>query len=238
MPKAPPRRRTPRQILMYILREWVRPVAVVVIVAFSFRSAIADWNDVPTGSMKPTILEGDRIVVNKLAYDLKLPFTRYRLLEWESPQRGDIVVFYAPGSGTRMVKRIVGLPGDMIGLWENRLYINGKSVDYLPLDDEMSAELEMLNHGRHRFALEVLGENEHPVMLTPGLGARRTFQPIEVPEGHYFAMGDNRDNSRDSRWFGFVPREVIVGQAVGVALSLDPEHWRMPRWDRFFHGLD
>ncbi|MGB0715633.1 MAG: signal peptidase I [Phycisphaerae bacterium] len=237
MPEAKPKRRTPRQLMFYILNDWIRPIAVVVIIAFSFRSAIADWNDVPTGSMKPTILEGDRIVVNKLAYDLKLPFTRYHLLEWEAPDRGDIVVFYAPDSGTRMVKRIVGLPGDTIGLFENQLFINGQRVDYLPLADGENADVQSMQQQGHRFATEILGEHEHAVMLTPGVGSRRTFRPIEVPEGHYFAMGDNRDNSRDSRWFGFVPRDVIVGKAVGVAMSLDPDYWRLPRWNRFFHEL-
>src|SRR5262245_15620755 len=100
---------------------WMKPVFVVLIITSAFRSAIADWNDVPTGSMKPTILEGDRIFVNKLAYDLKVPFTTTRLAQWDDPHRGDIVVLFSPGDGKRLVKRIVGLPGDQVELRDGKL---------------------------------------------------------------------------------------------------------------------
>jgi len=100
-----------RQKLGRFLHRHVRPFAFMVLLLCTFRSSIADWNDVPTGSMNPTILEGDRIFVNKLAYDLKLPFTTWHVAAWGDPGRGDVVVFYAP-DGTRMVKRVVGLPGD------------------------------------------------------------------------------------------------------------------------------
>src|SRR5262245_38988648 len=114
-------------------REQIRPLAVMLIVLFSFRSAIADWNTVPTGSMKPTIIEGDRIFVNKLAYDLKFPFTKWHLLEWGDPQRGEIVVFDKPSDGVRLVKRVAAIPGDVIQLIDNRLYINGAPSSYEPL---------------------------------------------------------------------------------------------------------
>ena len=94
----------------------------------SLRSTIANWNDVPTGSMRPTILEGERIFVNKVAYDLKIPFTSVRLFEWGNPQRGDIVVLYSPADGKRLVKRVVGLPGDRLALVQGRLLINGAPV--------------------------------------------------------------------------------------------------------------
>ena len=92
-------------------REEFRPLLIMALVVFAVRSSFADWNNVPTGSMKPTILEGDYVFVNKLAYDLKVPFTTLHLAEWSAPQRGDIVVFYSPKDGTRLVKRTVGLPG-------------------------------------------------------------------------------------------------------------------------------
>src|SRR5438270_2185523 len=107
-----------------IWREWVRPLLVVLVVLFAVRSAVADWNDVPTGSMKPTILEGDRIFVNKLCYDLKIPFTRIHLSTWGNPRRGDVVVFFSPSDEIRLVKRVVGLPGDQIELRENHLFVN------------------------------------------------------------------------------------------------------------------
>src|SRR3954451_3072418 len=109
-----------------IRRVWyeLRPILVMLVVLFSFRSAVADYNVVPTGSMKPFIIEGDRIFVNKLAYDLKIPFTRIHIAQWADPKRGDVVVFDRPSDGVRLVKRVVGIPGDVIALRDNRLFIN------------------------------------------------------------------------------------------------------------------
>src|SRR5215470_3465194 len=112
-----------------ILQE-VKVFAIMLLVICSLRSALADWNDVPTGSMKPTIEEGDRVVVNKLAYDLKIPFTTIELAKWGDPKRGDIVVLFSPVDGTRLVKRVVGTPGDKIGMRENQLFVNGKAAKW------------------------------------------------------------------------------------------------------------
>ncbi len=223
-----------RPWLSRFFREWVRPILIVVIVACTFRSAIADWNDVPTPSMNPTILEGDRIFVNKLAYDLKVPFTRVRLMEWDEPGRGDVVVFFSPDQGIRMVKRIIGVPGDRLTLRDNRLFINGRAAGYGPLDEEIIDQMTPEGRAGSHFAAETIDGDSHPVMVIPGRGSRTSFATITVPEGHFFAMGDNRDNSRDSRWFGFVPGEQIVGRATGIAMSFDPMHWYLPRWERFF----
>ena len=95
-------------------REEIRPLLIMAVILFSIRSSLADWNDVPSGSMKPTLVEGDRIFVNKLAYDLKVPFTTWHLAEWSDPQRGDIVVFFSPHDDKRLVKRVIGLPGDTV----------------------------------------------------------------------------------------------------------------------------
>src|SRR6516162_5299237 len=105
-------------------RKDIRPLLITALAMFAVRSSLADWNDVPTGSMKPTILEGDRVYVNKLAYDLKVPFTTMHLAQWSDPQRGDIVVFYSPYDGKRLVKRVIGLPGDTLELRNNSLVIN------------------------------------------------------------------------------------------------------------------
>ncbi|MFQ5462377.1 MAG: signal peptidase I [Phycisphaerae bacterium] len=224
--------------LAWVFREWIRPILVVVIVTCSLRSAVADWNDVPTGSMKPTILEGDRILVNKLAYDLRIPFTHIRLAKWESPARGEIVVFFSPDQDIRMVKRVVGVPGDTVELRDNHLLINGQPAGYGPLDPAVIGEsINDVLKQTHYLAAESVDGDAHPIMLTPGRGAKRSFAPIIVPEDQYFLMGDNRDNSRDSRWFGFVPQCRIVGRSSHVALSLDPDRGRWPRWDRFFHKL-
>ena len=198
----------------------------------SIRSSLADWNDVPTGSMKPTILEGDRVFVNKLAYDLKVPFTTWHVTQWGHPQRGDIVVFYSPKDGQRLVKRVIGLPGDTIELRNERLVINGQSVDYAAPDPEMAAQLSGFERERGIFATEELPASPHAVMAINGVPAMRPFGPLQVPDGHYFMMGDNRDNSFDSRYFGTVARRQIVGRATTVVFSLNKENHWLPRWSR------
>src|SRR5271168_1455814 len=107
-----------------------KSLLMLILILTAVRSAIADWNDVPTGSMNPTIVQGDRVFVNKLAYDLKVPFTTWHLAQWSNPKRGDIVVFYSPVDGTRLVKRVIGLPGDQIELAHERLLINGNPSEY------------------------------------------------------------------------------------------------------------
>src|SRR3954452_17041153 len=116
-------------------RVWyeARPILVMLVVLFSFRSAVADYNVVPSGSMKPTIIEGDRIFGNKLAYDLKIPFTRIHIAQWADPKRGDVVVFDRPSDGVRLVKRVIGVPGDTIVLRDNPLFINGQPASYVSL---------------------------------------------------------------------------------------------------------
>lgn len=119
-----------RKVTSYLWREWIKPLALISAVIFPFKSAIADWNWVPSGSMKPTILEGDLVFVNKLAYDLKVPFTVRRVAKWDDPQHGDIVVFFSPKDGTRLVKRMIAGPGDTIEMRNNVLFLNGQKMDY------------------------------------------------------------------------------------------------------------
>lgn len=215
--------------------EWLKPFAILVIGMLSFRSAVADWNHVPSGSMKPTILEGDRIFVNKIAYDLRFPFTRLRLAEWGAPSRGDIVVFLSPADGKRLVKRVVGLPGDLVEMHDHKLVVNGEAADYGPIDAEVVHHLEQAERGHHRFAAETLeGGTSHSIM-TDASGA--SFRRVEIPAGHYFMLGDNRGDSADSRVFGLVDGDRILGQATAVALSVDPSNHYRPRWDRFFSDL-
>lgn len=218
-------------------KEWVRPFILILAVMGTFRSAVADWNHVPTGSMKPTILVGDRIFVNKLAYDLKVPFTRKRVASWGRPQRGDLVVFFSPADGKRLVKRVVGLPGDEVSMDDNQLVVNGVEIGYSALGEEAMAGLAEEDQRLHDFQLEHLGERSHPVMLAPQRPSRRSFDELTVPEDDYFVMGDNRDESFDSRWFGVVDRELIVGRATAIAISVDPDRFYLPRWGRFFSDL-
>jgi signal peptidase I len=218
-------------------RKEIRPLVVLALVLFAIRSSLADWNDVPTGSMKPTILEGDRVYVNKLAYDLKVPFTTWHLAEWGNPQQGDIVVFFSPHDGQRLVKRVIGVPGDTVELRNNVLFVNGKSMDYGPLAAERLHDVAGSDLQSHVFATENLNGKPHAVAATPGVMARRDFAPVQVPAGQYFMMGDNRDDSFDSRYWGFVERKRIVGRATTVVLSLDRQNYWLPRWGRSLKSL-
>lgn len=213
------------------IKGWLYTILISLLIATTFKSVIADWNIVPTGSMKPTIVEGDRILVNKLAYDLKVPYTTWHLSTWDDPQRGEIVVFYSPKDGTRMVKRVVGVPGDRVAMRNNQLYINGEPVVYHPINDSGQSESEAF------VISEDLAGRHHPVMITPHIPAKRSFGPVTVPEDQYLLMGDNRDNSADSRYFGFVDRHLIVGRATAVVISLDGNDGYKPRWKRFFTRL-
>jgi signal peptidase I len=219
-------------------RKDVKPLLIMAGVVFAIRSSLADWNDVPTGSMKPTILEGDRVWVNKLAYDLKIPFTTRHVAEWDNPHRGDIVVFYSPKDGKRLVKRVIGLPGDRLELRNDGLILNGQPVDYGAPAEITTRDLAAADKASHVFATEQLPGRSHAVAAWPAVRAMRDFGPCVVPEGHYFMMGDNRDDSFDSRYFGPVPRRSILGRATAVALSLDRQNYWLPRWDRFFSSLE
>jgi len=222
-------RRTAGIRLARLWRGWFRPLLVAVIVVTTFRSAIADWNDVPTGSMTPSILAGDRIFVNRLAYDLRVPFTAWRIAEWARPARGDVVVFTCPADGKRMVKRVIGLPGETIELRDNVLWIDGRAVEYTPAGEPAPT-------GRTAMT-ERLPGRRHTVLFSPAHRAMRSFGPVRVPRDHYFLMGDNRDNSRDSRYFGPVPAAQIVGRASTVVFSLDLDGAYLPRPERFLRSI-
>jgi signal peptidase I len=221
-----------------IWREWVRPLLVVAIVLGSLRSAIADWNDVPSRSMEPTILPGDRIFVNKLAYDLKLPFTSIRLATWGDPQRGDIVVLWSPHDGKRLVKRVVGVPGDEIAARDHKIFINGRPAAYDAISNEARRRWDIEDVEASFLGTETVDGRSHPVMFDAFRGVGASFGPVTVPPGQYFLMGDHRDDSFDSRFWGFAERSRIVGRASAVALSFDLDNHFRPRWRRFFSSLD
>ena len=227
-----------RSRALYWWRKEIRWWLIICLVVFSLRSSLADWSDVPTGSMKPTIIEGDRVFVNKLAYDLKVPFTTCHLAQWGDPQRGDIVVFFSPRDGQRLVKRVVGLPGDTVELRHNSLVINAQPIQYLPGEQELLRDAAAPDRARSVYAVEQLAAHRHAVAAIPSVPALRDYGPYVVPADHYFMMGDNRDNSFDSRYFGPVDRKRIVGQATAVALSFDRDHYWLPRWQRFLTALD
>lgn len=221
--------------LQSFLKGWGASLAIAILIATSFKSAIADWNDIPTGSMEPTILIGDRVLVNKLAYDLKVPYTTAHIARWSDPERGDIVVFYSPENGKRLIKRVVGVPGDTIGMKQNRLFVNGAFLTYQQSTKE---EMNLKDYNRQQpiLFMEKLPNRRHAVQFLPQHPSLNSFEPVKIPENQYFMMGDNRDNSADSRFFGFVDRSLIVGQAISIALSRD-KSFAHPRWNRFLKEL-
>jgi signal peptidase I len=187
--------------------------------------------------MKPTIIEGDRILANKIAYDLKVPYTTLRIASWDDPKRGDIVVFNSPADGKCLVKRIVGIPGDIIAMRNNQLTINGEVLKYDFFDIESLELSPPTSDAEQKIYIEDLTGHKHKTMVMPYQPSIRSFEPVIIPDGHYFMMGDNRDNSADSRYFGFVDRKAILGQATAIVISLDLQHYYQPRWLRFFTKL-
>ena len=197
-----------------------------------FRSAVADWNPVPTASMRPTILEGDVVLVNRLAYDLRLPFSDTVLARLGDPCRGDIVTFSSPQDGTRLIKRVVALPGDRVEMRDNRLFVNGEQARYEPLGRESPVHVGQRGIAAEREREAVAG-SEWIVQWLPGSTARSSFGPVVVPADEYLMLGDNRDNSEDSRYIGFVPRAKLIARAERILVSADIiDRWQ-PRFARF-----
>jgi len=195
-----------------------------------FRSSVADWNIVPTGSMKPTIVEGDRIHVDKLAYDLQIPLTGRSLNRLAEPERGDIVVFDSEAADLRLVKRLIGLPGDTVAMRDNQLYLNGEAATYEPL---MIAEAPK---GTTCY-LETVGGHSHPVCVSGRRSHFGNFGPVLVDDDAFLMLGDNRDNSADFRVHGFARRDELAGRARNVVMSHDRDNAWLPRRNRLFSPL-
>jgi signal peptidase I len=202
------------------------------------RTAVADWNPIPSGSMRPTILEGDVVLINRLAFDLKMPLTNVILAHLGEPRRGDIVTFFSPRDGVRLIKRLVALPGDTVQMRDKVLLVNGEAANYRPI----GMVVEQASPGAAVEALrlyETSSSRTHVVQWlhapdgTPG----DSFGPLVVPAGHYVMLGDNRDNSADSRYFGLVPRELLIGRAVAILVSADIQGNWAPRFARFGEEL-
>jgi len=225
-------------VLTKLWREYRGPLAFVVLMC-CFRSAWADWVSVPTGSMNPTIIEGDRVLVDKHAFGLRVPFTLIHLTSGEDPVRGDIVVFDSPKDGTSLVKRVVGVPGDTVELDGERLLINGQPASYTEGDTKALQPLLKETAAMNPMVLREHGlGGDHNILLLPARMGLASFGPTTVPQGMYVMLGDNRDNSADSRYFGFVPRRNIVGHATRVAFSLNPDHHYLPRGSRTLEAIE
>lgn len=220
--------------LMAFWKEW-RGTLVFLLLMCAFRSSFADIYHVPSGSMKPTVVEGDRVLADKMAYDLRVPFTSVVLWHRADPQRGDIVTLYSPEDGERLLKRVVGIPGDVIAMQDDMLLINGRSLGYLPPSPGEGASLR--DAGAYVFSREDLTGHVHAIMSIPRRPAIRSFGPVIVPSGEYFVMGDNRDDSKDSRYIGFIQEREISSRVFAVGYSLDPEHYYLPRVSRSLQAL-
>lgn len=191
---------------LYKIRGYIYPLILICCI----RSVFIDWYNVPSGSMNPTILEGDKVFVNKCAYDLRIPFTTWNIIKLNEPKRGDIIVFYSPHDGKRLVKRLIGMPGDKISMINNVLQINGETI-------KTDKNIEALFDCSHQ--VKYSGEN-----------SINSFVELELPANKYFMMGDNRNNSIDSRVFGFITRNSILGKARKILFSTDNFIPRSDRW--------
>jgi signal peptidase I len=182
------------------LREYAEAAAIAILLALFIRAFVVQAFKIPSGSMEPTLLVGDHILVNKFIYGIKLPYFQTTLIPISTPARGDIIVFIYPEDRSKdFIKRVIGIPGDKIQMQDKQILINGK-----PFDD------------KHGYYDERAGNTN------------RSFGPVVVPKDQYFVMGDNRDHSMDSRFWGFVPSEDIKGKAFII-------YWSWPHWKRFFH---
>jgi signal peptidase I len=181
-----------------VVRDAVR-LAVLIVGLSAARSSLADHYRVPSGSMQPTVDIGDRIVVSKMEYGLRLPFSTFYFWYFDPPERGDVVVLESPETAETLLKRVGAVPGDVVAVREGRLFLRGAAVPVAPAGDTPA---------------ERLGETRHRIGLWHGGGP--DFGPTPIPENHFLVLGDNRGASRDSRVFGLVHRDAILGRAEGV----------------------
>jgi signal peptidase I len=214
-----------------VLVEYSRSFFPIIVVVLLIRSFLFEPFRIPSDSMMPTLLDGDFIFVNKFTYGLRLPVVNTEVVALGEPQRGDVVVFRLPSDpATNYIKRLVGLPGDHITVRDKRVQVNG--VDQ-PVT--LDGVYEGFGHTGAQVAIEQLGEVPHRVLYIPNRPSY-DFDDV-VPAGHYFFMGDNRDNSRDSRFpeVGFVPADLVVGKAVVIWLN-----WNLPNapiWSRIGQSI-
>ena len=201
--------------------EYSRSFFPVLLFVLVIRSFIFEPFRIPSGSMMPTLLQGDYIFVKKYSYGLRLPVVEKKIIETGEPNRGDVVVFRLPSEPSiNYIKRVIGLPGDELVYQGHRLTVNGELVAVRPDTADNSSSGQFT---------EQLGERQHAILVTNPHNAIRDGR-YTVPEGHYFMMGDNRDNSRDSRFIGAVPESHLVGEAVRIWMHMDGLEW--PEWAR------
>lgn len=214
-----------------VLVDYARSFFPVILLVLVLRSFLYEPFRIPSDSMMPTLVQGDFIFVNKWEYGLRLPVLNWRFVDIGEPQRGDVIVFRKPTDPSVVfIKRLVGLPGDTIRVAAAQVYVNGQPVAVQPGDFYRGPKEE-----QYPFTVvgeERLGEHPHQLMFDPSRPS--TQGEWTVPTGHYFMMGDNRNNSRDSRFpeVGFVPADNVIGRAVAIWLSFNPSHGSFMLWER------
>jgi signal peptidase I len=196
-----------------ILVEYSKSFFPVILLVFFIRSFVAEPFKIPSGSMMPTLLAGDFILVSKFSYGIRVPILNYTMIEVDKPKRGDVFVFhYPPKPSIDYIKRVVGLPGDVIEYKSKTLYINDKKIEQTFVD-KYPYVMNEIHHIEAKEFKEALDNVNHSILIHDLPGENFKF---EVPQGHYLAFGDNRDNSADSRVWGFVPEHNLVGRAFFI----------------------
>lgn len=215
--------------------EYAKAFFPVILIVLLLRSFLVEPFRIPSGSMMPTLLDGDFILVNKFSYGIRLPVINKKIIGLGEPERGDVVVFRFPRDPrVDYIKRIVGLPGDIVTYRDKTVYINGEPV-HQELQGTYVGEGTAFAATGASLRSESLGDVKHEILITPE--KHDGNYEVRVPAGHYFVMGDNRDNSNDSRFWGFVPDENLVGRAFMIWMNLDMEDKRV-RWDRIGDSIE
>ena len=209
--------------------QWSIELFPVLLLVLVFRGFIFEPFRVPSNSMMPTLLTGDFILVNKFDYGLRLPIVNTKIIEYSKPERGDVIVFRYPNygrqdgySGTDFIKRVIALPGDIVSYSKDRLTVNGKVIGQSKIGGYRGVDSGKGMTG-YRHVRELIDQANHDILLHPKLYSPE-YDKTTVPDGHYFVMGDNRAHSSDSRVWGYVPEEYILGKAIGIWLHWDWNH--------------
>jgi signal peptidase I len=200
-----------------IIKEYLEPILIAILIALFIRTFVVQAFKIPSSSMEPTLHVGDHILVSKFIYGIKIPFTDHRLFQFRNPKRGDVIVFIFPKDPSKdFIKRVIGVEGDRVDIEGNKIYINGKQIE------------------------DPWGYYDRKNEWMRNLGPAGLFERVVVPKGHLFVLGDNRDNSQDSRFWGFVNVNQVRGQAFVIYFSgsgllniLFPWNWDEIKWMRF-----